>query len=236
MRSCSSSVLVQETAEQVASVDSGWRVAADEGHSSGWIRRLKLQRPVGTMSVVVRDVHLEDPLQVPGGPRPVTSPDPRRERCRPTVPRRRWRWVPAAAFGAARDPRCRTRRRTRDRTSRHGRESRSAPVGRARPTPVAGCGPVGDPGAVGVGGHASEVDSAGGHFDEEQHLQPLQPHRIDGKEVTCHDPGSLLAQERPPGGGRRPRRRIQAMTAQRHTDRVAETCTPSRSSSPWIRW
>ena len=42
MRSCSSSVLVQETAEQVASVDPGWRVAADEGHSSGWIRRLKL--------------------------------------------------------------------------------------------------------------------------------------------------------------------------------------------------
>jgi Flp pilus assembly protein CpaB len=65
MRSCSSLVLMQETAEQVASVDPGWRVAADEGHSSGWIRRLKLQRPVGAMSVVVRDVHLEGPLQVP---------------------------------------------------------------------------------------------------------------------------------------------------------------------------
>ena len=70
-----------------------------------------------------------------------------------------------------------------------------------------------------MGGHASEVDSAGGHFDEEQHIQPLQPHCIDGEEVTCHDSGSLLAQERPPGGGRRPRRRIQAMTAQRHTNR-----------------
>jgi hypothetical protein len=65
MRSCSSSVLVQETAEQVASVDPGWRVAADEGQGSGWIRRLKLQRPMGAMSVVVRDVHLEGPLQVP---------------------------------------------------------------------------------------------------------------------------------------------------------------------------
>jgi len=65
MRSCSSSVLVQETAEQIASVDPGWRVAADEGHSGGWIRRLKLQRPVGAMSVVVRDVHPEGPLQVP---------------------------------------------------------------------------------------------------------------------------------------------------------------------------
>ena len=56
---------MQETAEQVASVDPGWRVAADEGHRSGWIRRLKLQRPVVAMSVVVRDVHLEGPLQVP---------------------------------------------------------------------------------------------------------------------------------------------------------------------------
>jgi transposase-like protein len=65
MRSCSSSVLVQETAEQVPSVDPGWRVAADEGPRGGWIRRLKLQRPVGAMSVVVRDVHLEGPLQVP---------------------------------------------------------------------------------------------------------------------------------------------------------------------------
>jgi len=70
-----------------------------------------------------------------------------------------------------------------------------------------------------MGGHASEVDPAGGHFDEEQHIQPLQPHRIDGEEVAGDDPGRLLAQERPPGGGRRPRRRIQAMTAQRCTDR-----------------
>jgi hypothetical protein len=65
MRSCSSSVLVQETAEQVASVDPRWRLATDEGHSSGCIRRLKLQCSVGAMSVVVRDVHLESPLQVP---------------------------------------------------------------------------------------------------------------------------------------------------------------------------
>jgi hypothetical protein len=69
-RSCSSLVLVQETAEQVASVDPGWRVAADEGHSSDWTRRLKLQGPVRAMSVVVRGVHLEGPLQMP---RPTTS-------------------------------------------------------------------------------------------------------------------------------------------------------------------
>jgi hypothetical protein len=47
MRSSSSSVLVQETAEQVASVDPGWRAAAVEGQGRGWIRRLKLERPVG---------------------------------------------------------------------------------------------------------------------------------------------------------------------------------------------
>jgi hypothetical protein len=38
----SSSVLVQETAEQVASVDPGGRVAAVEGQGSGWIRRRQL--------------------------------------------------------------------------------------------------------------------------------------------------------------------------------------------------
>jgi hypothetical protein len=41
----------------------GWPLM--RGYSSGWIRRLRLQRPVGVMSVVVRDGHLEGPLQMP---------------------------------------------------------------------------------------------------------------------------------------------------------------------------
>jgi hypothetical protein len=35
---------------------------------------------------------------------------------------------------------------------------------------------------------------------------------ILGKEVTGHDPGGLLAQERRPGGGHPPWRRIQPMS------------------------
>jgi hypothetical protein len=81
------------------------------------------------------------------------------------------------------------------------------------------------------------VDPPGAQFDEEQHVQPAQPHRIDGEEVAGDDPGGLLAQERPPrdvavrrGAGSRPwRRRVVRIV-------VAETRTPNRSGSPWMRW
>ena len=45
----------------------------------------------------------------------------------------------------------------------------------------------------------------------QQPVQALGPHR--DKEVARHDPGRLLAQERPPGRGRPPWRWIQSMTA-----------------------
>ena len=43
---------------------------------------------------------------------------------------------------------------------------------------------LGDPGAVGIGGHAGKVDAAGVQFDEEQHVQPFEPHGVDGEEVA----------------------------------------------------
>jgi hypothetical protein len=202
MRSCSSSVLVQETAEQVASVDPGWRVAADEGHSSGWIRRLKLQSPVGAISVVVRDVHLEGPLQVPPAHDQsvqtlgANGADPpfrvgvgvgslqRRSEHLGTLGAEHV-VEPATELGVAVAKMKRTRRPRSPSASRRLRA----------------CWVIQAP--SGWAGHATQVDPSGGHFDEEQHLQPLQPHRIDGEEVTCQDSGSLLAQERPPGGGRR---------------------------------
>jgi len=52
---------------------------------------------------------------------------------------------------------------------------------------------LGDPAAVGVGGHPSQVDPAGVQLDEEQDVQPPQPDRVDGEEVARHDPGRLLA-------------------------------------------
>jgi hypothetical protein len=73
---------------------------------------------------------------------------------------------------------------------------------------------LGDPGAGGVGGDTSEVDSSGVQLDEEQHIQPLQEHGVHGEEVTGHDAGCLPAQERPPRGGGRSRRRLETVRAQ----------------------
>jgi hypothetical protein len=47
---------VQETAEQVASMHHARLTLTDDGQSGGLIRRLKLERPVGTMPVVMLDV------------------------------------------------------------------------------------------------------------------------------------------------------------------------------------
>ena len=60
---------------------------------------------------------------------------------------------------------------------------------------------------------------AGVQFDEEQHIEPLQPEHVDGEEVASHDACGLLAQERRPGATRPPRRRVEPMAAQRHPDR-----------------
>ena len=63
-RSCSSLVLVQETAEQVASMHDALLILANNGWSGGWVRRLELKRPVRTVPVVVRDVDPKDLLEV----------------------------------------------------------------------------------------------------------------------------------------------------------------------------
>jgi len=73
---------------------------------------------------------------------------------------------------------------------------------------------LGDPGAGGVGGDTSELDSSGVQVDEAQHLQPLQEHGVHGEEVTGHDAGCRPAQERPPRGGSRSRRRLETVGAQ----------------------
>ena len=62
------------------------------------------------------------------------------------------------------------------------------------------------------------MDPPGLQFDEEQHIQPSQPDRVDGEEVAGNDPGGLLAQECPPSGGRPPWSGVQPMAAQRGAD------------------
>jgi hypothetical protein len=78
---------------------------------------------------------------------------------------------------------------------------------------------LGDPGGIGIGGHAGHMDPAGVQLDEEQHIQPPQPDGVDGEEITGHDPSGLLAQKRPPGRIRPPWRRVQPVAVQRRADR-----------------
>jgi hypothetical protein len=75
MRSCSLSVLVDETAKQVTSVHPDPLMLADERLIGGWIRRLQSKRSVRAMPVVVLDIDRQDLLQVaaPDDQRPVQA-------------------------------------------------------------------------------------------------------------------------------------------------------------------
>jgi hypothetical protein len=53
MRSCSLSVLVHETTEEIASLDSVRPIHASERRPNGRIRQLQAERPMRTMSVVM---------------------------------------------------------------------------------------------------------------------------------------------------------------------------------------
>jgi hypothetical protein len=57
MRSCSSPVLVQQTAEQVVSMQPALLLIADDRQSGGRVWRFKSQRSVRTVLVVVTDGH-----------------------------------------------------------------------------------------------------------------------------------------------------------------------------------
>ena len=75
MRSCSSSVLVHESAEQVAPVGLGRPIVATEGRFDSGIRRLQPERPVwatgvvGPLLVVHEPFRLSDFLPDPGDER-----------------------------------------------------------------------------------------------------------------------------------------------------------------------
>jgi putative transposase len=72
MRSCSSAVLVQQTAEQVVSMHPASLLLADHGQSSGRVWRLKPQRSMRTVLVVMPDIDPKDLLKV-AAPWPLAS-------------------------------------------------------------------------------------------------------------------------------------------------------------------
>jgi hypothetical protein len=58
-------VIVEQATEQVSSMHAAVSTLIHDGQSGGWARRLKLQRPVRPMPVVMLDVDSEDLLQMP---------------------------------------------------------------------------------------------------------------------------------------------------------------------------
>jgi hypothetical protein len=56
-----------------------------------------------------------------------------------------------------------------------------------------------------MGGHAGQMDPAGGVLDEEQHVQANAEHRIDVEKSSGDNAGGLGGEELLPGGARRAR-------------------------------
>jgi hypothetical protein len=80
MCSCSLSVLVHETTEEIASVDSVRPIHASERRPDGRIRRLQPERPVRTVGVVMLHVDAQHLLKVatPKDQQPVQALGPHR--------------------------------------------------------------------------------------------------------------------------------------------------------------
>jgi hypothetical protein len=209
---------MDETTEQVTPLDASRLILASGSQPSLAERRLQSERPVRSMSVVVLGVHPKDVLKVGStdDQQPVQAlgahrPDPPlRVRVRLGRPNRRQQHLPTLrpehvveAAGELRVPITQ-------------QVPHPAPLLAEHQQQVAGL--LGDPGTVGIGGHARQVDPSRLVFDEEQHIQP-PPDRVDGEEVARHDPSRLPTQERPPRGGRSSRCRVQPVAAQRRADR-----------------
>src|SRR6266508_18210 len=64
IRSCSSPILTEQPAEQVAAVHLSSMIPADEGQPTGSVRCLKSEGPVWTMPVVVLGVDPQDLLEM----------------------------------------------------------------------------------------------------------------------------------------------------------------------------
>jgi DDE_Tnp_1-associated len=135
------------------------------------------------------------PLAADGSSGSASDPARHAEPCPPSAPRRRWPAAPAPACTAPLIPSAVNTAskavvnfvsRSRSRNWKRPTWSASS-MSRLRACWVTqellGC------------GHASEVDLTGVQLDEQQHVQPLEPDRVDGEEGTGHDSGGLLPKE-----------------------------------------
>jgi len=79
---------------------------------------------------------------------------------------------------------------------------------------------LGDPETGRMVGDAGKVHAPAAEFDDEQHIHAPQEDRADREQVAGHDPGGLLAQERPPARCSAPGRRVKTVGAQYPPDRA----------------
>src|SRR5512132_3895658 len=185
MRSCSSAVLMEETAEPIAAANLTSLTLADDVQTGGWTRRLQPKRPVRTMTVVVVDIDPEHTLQVPSpdDQQPVKALGP--DRPYPSLRQgvrvgRLYRRD--QHLGAVRAEHViEARGELRVAVAEHKAQSSPSLVEYQEQVP----GLLGDPGAIRVGRHPGQVDPPGVQFDEEQHIQPPQPDGVDGEEVAA---------------------------------------------------
>src|SRR6266568_1448691 len=219
MRSCSSLVLMKRSTKEVASAHAGSASLAGQGRTGRWAGRLQPKRSVWTVLVLVPDVDPQDLLEVTAADdqQPIKAlgadgPHPSL-RIGVGVGRLHRRDQHLGVFRAEHviEPAAELRVTIAD------QEAHAASLVLQAQQQVACL--LGDPGGVGIGGHPGQVNPASAEFDEEQDVEPSQPDGVDGEEVAGEDPGGLLVQERPPGGGRPPWRRVQSVAAQRGADR-----------------
>ena len=91
---------------------------------------------------------------------------------------------------------------------------------------------LGDPAADPMLGDASQEDLAAFQVDEEQHIVPAQPDRVDVEEVQASVPVACARRNCDQVGPDCPRGRFEAMSSSTFRVLVAETVTPSFLSSP----
>jgi hypothetical protein len=94
---------------------------------------------------------------------------------------------------------------------------------------------LGHPRPVRVGRDPREPNAPGRELDEEQDVEPLREHGVDGEEVALEDARRLLAQELRPANREAPRCRLDPRLLQDRPDGARRELDTSPTSSPWIR-
>ena len=209
---------MQESAEQVASTHGASVILAEVSQPAGRVWWLQLERPVGTVAVVMLDVDPQDLLEVaaPDDQQPVQAlgTDGAHPAFRVGIRRGRRTGVTSTSPPSEQNTSSKLRQnlaswsRSTKRTCRPRSPSTSSRFRACWVTQR----PFGW--AVTPARWTRRVQ-----LNEEQHIQPPRRHGLDGEEVARDDPRSLLARERPPGRGGPPRHRVQAMAAKRRADR-----------------